>query len=123
MGASGTSNISVPEPFTLSATNVPSHKPGLLFYGIDGAAVAPFQGGTLCVEPPLQRTSAQWSGGNPPPEDCSGSFAMDFKGYVHSGVDPRLVPGAQVNAQYWFRDPLDPFGSGLTEAAAFLICP
>jgi hypothetical protein len=122
IASSGTSSLSSPLPMVLSATQVPSHKSGLLLYGTNGPDVQPFQGGTLCARSPLHRTLVQGSGGNPPPEDCSGSFALDFKAYALSGVDPNLVAGASVNAQYWFRDGGDPHGSGLSDAVAFTLC-
>jgi hypothetical protein len=122
IASSGTSSLSSPLPMILSATQVPSGKSGLLLYGTNGPDAMPFQGGTLCALAPLQRTPLQWSGGNPPPEDCSGSFALDFKAYALSGVDPALVAGASVNAQYWFRDGGDPHGSGLSDAVAFMLC-
>jgi len=123
MGVSGITNLSATQPLMLFATQVLNNTPGLVFYGTSGADAQPFQGGTLCVRAPLHRTPRQWSGGNPPPQDCSGSFAMEFKSYAQSLVDPSLVPGASVNAQYWYRDPGDPYGSGLTDAVSFTLCP
>ena len=63
--------------------------------------------------------------GNPPPNDCSGTFSFDFNQQIQSGVDPFLVAGGQANAQYWSRDPLIPDGSGasLSDAVGFEICP
>jgi len=29
--------------------------------------------------------------------------------------------GSQVNGQYWYRDPSDPFGVGLTDAVQFFV--
>lgn len=108
--------------FTLSAVQVLNNEYGILFYG-HGAAAAPFQGGTLCVAPPTLRTPAQLSGGNPPPDDCSGHYAYDFGALIHGGTDPALVAGAWTYAQYWTRDPLSPSTTGLTDAVGFLIAP
>jgi len=49
----------------------------------------------------------------------------DFHARVQSGVDPALVPGRLVYAQYWYRDPHDPagFGLGLSNAICFPIVP
>ena len=101
-----------------------NNRNGLLFYGY-GPNNVPFLGGTLCVAPPLRRTAVQNSGGNPPPNDCSGTFSFDFNQQIQSGVDPFLVAGGQANAQYWSRDPLIPDGSGasLSDAVGFEICP
>jgi len=105
------------------AVDLPSNKTGLLFYGIAGPLSAPMLGGTLCVQPPLRRTVTQPSGGNPPPPDCSGTFALDFNALVQSGVDPNLVSGQAIHAQYTHRDPQDPAGAGLSDAVTFTIGP
>ena len=95
---------------------------GLLFYSIHGQASTPFQGGYLCVMPPVRRTDVQISSaaGSPP---CSGTYAFDFTSYVASGKDPALVGGQQVWAQYWMRDSGAPFGSALTDALQVSVCP
>ena len=96
--------------------------PGLLFYGFAPRAV-PFQGGTHCVDPPTPRVGGQFSsiGG----AGCSGTYDFDMGGYIQSGNDPKLVPGAIVYCQWWSRDLADPtgFGISLTNAAWFWIAP
>jgi len=96
----------------------------LFFYSRAGQQSVPFQGGVLCVKLPIRRTAVQGSGGNPPPNDCSGSFALDFNAYIASGVDPALVQGAAFDGQYWSRDPgfAPPNNVGLTDALRFTIC-
>ena len=44
---------------------------------------------------------------------------------IQSGIDLLLVPGVSISAQYYFRDALDPFGfgSGMSNAIRFTICP
>lgn len=109
--------------FTVDCDNSINNKNGILFYGFAAAAI-PFQGGFLCVQPPTNRTAVQASGGNPPPNDCSGSFSFDFGGLIASGSDPNLQSGTQVFAQYWMRDPSDPTsGTGLSDGAEFTIQP
>ncbi|MCK6445321.1 MAG: hypothetical protein L6Q99_02925 [Planctomycetes bacterium] len=110
--------------FLISAAFVLNNKSGLLFYGSQPANL-PFQGGTLCVQPPIKRTPIQNSGGNPPPNDCSGGFSIDFNSYIASGVDATLVPGRVVYAQWWYRDPgfSAPNNTGLTNALQFTIVP
>jgi outer membrane protein assembly factor BamB len=110
-------------PFAIGATMVLNNKIGLFFYGTSGPASSPFQGGTLCVKSPIRRTPVQASGGNPPPDDCSGVYAFDFNAHIQGGTDPNLVAGAQVDAQYWARDPLDPFTTSLSDAVEFTILP
>ena len=118
----GTPSATAFQPFRIKAFNVLSHKPGLLFYGPAPRSM-PFQGGRLCVDVPLRRTSVQFSGGNPPPTDCSGTYGFDFNHYIRRGVDPTLVAGEEVFAQYWSRDPSSPSGTGLTDALGFFIYP
>jgi hypothetical protein len=60
------------------------------------------------------------SGGATP---CGGTYALDFNAWIASGADPALVPGATVCGQYWSRDPMDAFGTSLTNAIQFSICP
>ena len=72
---------------------------------------------------PTKRTPLQDSGGNPPPNDCSGVYAYDFNARIQSGVDANLTAGATVFAQYWSRDPGDPYTTGLTDAVSFTIQP
>jgi len=122
IGSTGQPSLTSPMPFDVTATTVLNQKNGLLFYGY-GANAVPFQGGTLCAQPPLRRTSVQSAGGNPPPDDCSGSYAFDFNAWIQGGSDPLLVAGASVNVQFWSRDPGASFGAGLTDAATFGICP
>ena len=109
-------------PFEIDASGVDNFKNGLLFFGL-GPANIPFMGGTLCVNPPLRRTTVQNSGGTAPPTvDCSGTYTFDMAALIASGSEPILVPGADISAQYWFRDPADAFGVGLSNAVRFTIC-
>lgn len=110
--------------FDVTASELINNQNGLLFYGF-GQAATSFQGGTLCVAAPVTRTSGQNSGGNVPPDDCSGTYTLDFNALIQSGADPLLGVGATVYAQYWGRDTADPtgFGSALTDALGFTILP
>lgn len=106
----------------IAAEQVLPAQPGLLFYGVNADASTAFQGGLLCVQPPLVRTPPQVASGSGAPP-CTGSYAFDFTAWQESGVDPALAPGAQVWVQFWSRDPADSFGSGLTDALTFELCP
>lgn len=110
-------------PYDITASEVLNQKNGILFYGF-GPAFNPFNDGTLCVAAPLTRTAPQASGGNSGPlPDCSGSFSLDFNARIQSGVDASLVVGAQVFAQYWYRDPQAASSSGLSDGIFFTITP
>jgi hypothetical protein len=117
--------------FTIQATEVPNQQPGMLIYSATGAQSLPFQGGTLCVAPPVRRTPGLGSGGNPAPaNDCSGSFSIDFNTFNYqasSGAPPLpwLPAGTTVFAQWWGRDPgfSPPFNSMLSNALQFDLEP
>jgi parallel beta-helix repeat protein len=119
---SGTPSTLGSEPFLISVEEAMSNKSGLLFYGKSGPALFPYQGGYFCAKGPFKRTPLQSSGGNPPPEDCSGSFSFDFNAWIQSGKDPFLVPGVTVNAQYWCRMDGQAGSLGLSDGIQFRIC-
>jgi len=116
---SGTASTTNPQPFTIEASMVLENKNGLLFYGLSGPAVLPFLGGTLCVQPPLRRTTIQNAGTDG--SACGGLFSTDFNAWIQGGNDPNLTVGTRVNAQYWSRDPQSSSGTGLTDAVEFTI--
>jgi hypothetical protein len=89
IASSGVPSASSASAFDITAANVLNNKNGLYFYGTSGALAAPFQGGFLCVQAPIQRTVVQPSGGNPPPSDCSGSYTFDFNAWIQGGTDPK----------------------------------
>ena len=122
LAASGTPSASSPSSFDIGAWNLINSKSGILSYGLNGPAGLPFQGGFLCTTPPLKRTPVQNSGGNPPPDDCSGLLFLDLNAWIQGGSDPNLLPGVQVNSQVWYRDPASASRTGLTDAVELTIC-
>lgn len=89
--------------YSVTATGVQGFKPGIMFFGVNGAAAIPFSGGTLCMFPPLGRAPIQISGGSSP-VSCDGTFAQN----VNDGtVSPNLDqgPGTSNWCQFWNRDP------------------
>jgi hypothetical protein len=119
IGWTGTPSASAGSGFLITASGVQQSQFGLMIYGTNGPAANPFNGGTLCMVAPL-RTPVQNSGGTPP---CGGSFSLDFNAFIAGSTNPALVVGAQVQAQYWSRDPGAPGGSNLSDALSFVICP
>jgi len=107
-------------PLLVSATQVLNNKNGLLFWGVDSLA-GPFQGGIKCVAAPTRRTAIQNSGGNPPPNDCSGTYSFSFDA-AYLALQG-LGPGQEVHAQFWSRDPQSHSTTGLTDAVWFIVCP
>lgn len=122
---SGTPRVGNPAPFTIEGLNIRNQKLGLLLYGKSGQARIPFQGGYLCFAQPLRRTPAQTSGGSAAGNDCTGMFHFDFNNWIAGGLDPALVPGQSVWAQFWSRDPgfAPPNSTSLTNGIEFTIAP
>jgi len=125
LAVNGFGSLSDTNPFDLSATMLINNQFGLLFYSLDGPAATPFQGGTLCIEPMLRYTPVQMTGGNAGGADCSGTLDFDFNQWLQGGNDPSIVAGTRVNAQFFYRDPMNPDGTGygLTEAVEFFVLP
>ncbi|MCC7015059.1 MAG: hypothetical protein IT454_21020 [Planctomycetes bacterium] len=122
IGSSGTPSVSSPNAFVVSVVQVLNQKQGLMFYGYAPAA-APFQGGSLCVQPPTQRLPATNSGGNASGSSCTGSYAYDFNAHIDSGLDPALVAGADAYCQFWMRDPASASTTGLSNGLRVHIQP
>lgn len=119
IGFNGSPSASSAGAFLVTADLIVPNMLGILFYGQGQNNVA-FNGGTLCAASPIKRLPIQNSGGALP---CDGSYAYDFNQVIQGGGDPVLIVGAQVNAQFWYRDPPSTFGSGLSNALEFVIQP
>jgi hypothetical protein len=109
LGWSGTPSATAASGFVVTCSNVLNQKSGQLIYSLTGANSAPFQGGVLCVAPPVRRTVIVNSGGNPSGNDCSGVFSLDFNTFARGGYSPNpapelSLPGTIVNLQWWGRD-------------------
>lgn len=122
MSSLGTPSPSSPSPFVVRAIDVVNQKFGLLLWS-PASAFTPFQGGTLCLGPSF-RTGALHSGGSPSGNDCTGFLGYDFNALIQSGTNPLLVPGAQLQAQFYYRDlPSGGTTTGLSDALRFTIQP
>ena len=114
--------MSVGDNFMVSASSVLNNKPGLMLWSLNQNSI-PFGGGTLCIGPLFHRTAIQFSGGNPPPSDCSGSYSFHFsQAYMAAQA---LTPGVTVYCQYYSRDDgfAPPSSIGLTDAVRFTVLP
>jgi hypothetical protein len=121
IGSIGWPSASGATPFTISVTSVLNQKQGLFFYGF-AQQITPFQGGFKCMASPTVRTPVQGSGGSAAPaNDCSGSYAIDFRAWIGGGSDPQLVAGQEVDGQFWSRDPASASTTGLSDAITFVI--
>lgn len=123
IGYSGVPSATQANTFHITATNIINQKSGTLFYSVVGPAQIIFQGGWLCVQLPKRVPGLLSSGGNSPGPDCSGVFSREFNAYIASGIDPALVAGQEVWAQFWSRDPADATTTNLTDALDLVIGP
>ena len=78
---------------------------------------------------PIKRTIGTSTGGNPPPDDCSGAPQLDmncFAAGMCGGVPiaGMHTPGNVVRCQWWGRDPgfPAPDNTSLSDALEYTVC-
>ena len=118
MGWTGTPDVFGPRDFVITCSQVLPGKAGMLFYGRKPKS-APFQGGTLCTSVGVRRTRFRHASGS---GTCGGVFTIDFDAFIRTGADPGLMPGAQIYAQWWMRDPGVWSKTGLSDAPSIQLC-
>lgn len=109
------------DDFHVHAGNLISGKTGIVFFGTQPQA-KPFQGGMLCIQPPLTRSAPMSSGGTPPPDDCSGVLDWHVSTSMLQGAG--FQPGDRLLFQVWYRDPASVgHATGLSDALWVRVCP
>lgn len=123
-GSSGVPQLSGPDNLHITCSNVINNKAGVMYWGL-APRVTPvaFVGGLNCVQAPTIRTPVQNSGGNGPPDDCSGTFDYFFS-HAYMALSG-LGAGSSAYCQYWYRDPahVDGTAAGLSDAVCFEVIP
>jgi hypothetical protein len=119
--AEGFASLSIPASLVVRSTQLEINVSALTFFGTSGLQSTPFQGGFLCVKPPLHRLPIQNSSGG---AACFGSIAYTLQDYLdHPGGGSLVVPGASIDSQTWFRDPQAATTTGLSGSVRFDVCP
>lgn len=97
--------------FAVTLTGAVPNQVELAIWSEAGAASLPFANGTLCVQPPLKRYSAQ---------------VLSAQGSASRAVPiSAAMIGSQRWYQWWFRDPAQPDGTGvgLSDGLSVVACP
>lgn len=134
IASTGSPSASAASGFVVSAQPARSTRAGVLLYTNNGRANLPFPSGghILCISAsPLRRGGPVDSGGTPGP-NCDGAFSLDMNAYASGNYNPPfpthnpaaflLVPGTQVNCQWWGRDSVAT-GSFMSNALEYCVGP
>jgi hypothetical protein len=126
----GSSSATQQSGFTVTASPVINQKLGMWIYTLVGRDSLPFAGGLLCVAQPFSRTPSGSTGGNPLPNDCSGSGSIDMNAFAIGAIggnpSPALAqPGRTIRMQYVSRDPgfAPPDNLSLTGGFEYVVGP
>jgi len=111
---------SSPDDFVLSTT-APGGNIAICIVGDNGTATLPLGtlGGAICIQPPFFRLSPQVGAGSP--LSCSGTYTYSLADIA--AATPLVIPGVELFAQMWSRDPANPDGFALSDAVRFTVCP
>ena len=111
--------------FHLQAANVPGLRNGIFFWGTSGRQQNAWGNGTSfqCVVPPVRR--AGLLSGHGTAGACDGSFDQDLNARWTAKPAQNPGAGALVQAQLWYRDPLNTSSqtTSLSDAVEFTVQP
>jgi hypothetical protein len=108
LDARGSTSASLPG-LEIEVREAGANRPGILLTSTAGPGSTPFNGGTLCLQPPITR---------------SGTFLTDI--FYYAAIPLPVTPGMIGQTwflQAWFRDPQASFGVGLSDALQLKFCP
>jgi hypothetical protein len=123
----GNPSASAGSGFTLTCEGLNGQRTSLIYYGTNGrqsTAWGPLSPSFMCVAAPRQRTPSANSGGTN--GSCDGTISLDWNLYIATHPTALGVPftaGDIVDAQCWYRDPLAPKTTNLSDAVEFTVCP
>ena len=111
--------------YSVSVLQVEGGKDGLFYFGTNGRQAKPWGNGTSlqCVVPPVKR------GGQVPPFGtngaCDGFYSQDLNAKWTAQPAQNPGAGAVVQAQLWYRDPLNTSNqtTSFSEALEFWVAP
>ena len=125
MATTGTSSATAATGFTLDASGVQGGKDGLFFYGANGRQANSWGSGTSfqCVVPPVRRGGLLT--GNGTLGSCNATFSQDLNARWTAKPAHNPGAGAVVQAQLWYRDPLNTSNqtTSLSDAVEFTVQP
>ena len=124
----GVASASAPSGFDLTVSNVEAKKDGLFYFGTHGRQANPWGNGTSfqCVVPPVVRTNVFTGIGLL--GTCNLSYAVDLNSYwcpTCPKPQKNTGAGAVVQAQFWYRDPLNTSNqpTSFSDAIEFSVSP
>ena len=124
----GSASATKSSGFILFGTSVEGAKDAWFFYGTNGRQATTWGNGTsfLCVTPPVKRGGTMVPTGTA--GACNGAFGMDLNArWCATCPKPFHNPGAGaiVQAQLWYRDPLNTSNqtTSMSDAVEFFVCP
>jgi hypothetical protein len=125
LSGNGTPSASASSGFDLIASAVEGSKDGLFFFGTNGRQANSWGNGTSyqCVVPPVNR--ADLLSGTGTSGQCDGSFSLDLNALWTAKPAKNPGAGAIVQAQLWYRDPLNTSNqtTSLSNAIEFVVGP
>ena len=125
LATSGGASATAPSGFVIAATFAEGNKDGLFFFGPNGRQAAPWGNGTSyqCVTPPVKRGGLLPGIGTS--GVCNGVFSQDLNALFAAKPSKNPGSGAVVQAQLWYRDPLNTSNqtTSLSNAIEFCVGP
>jgi hypothetical protein len=125
ISSTGAASATAATGFSLMASGVEGGKDGLFFFGTNGRQANPWGNGTSrqCVVPPVIRGGLLASTGTN--GACDGAFGQDLNALWTAKPPKNPGAGAVVQAQLWYRDPLNTSNqtTSLSDAIEFQVGP